>query len=136
MSNFTSHNVIIFAGTELPMCHWGAELELVDFNVYRSDCDCYSGNTDQRYEVLVAVRKDIKAWNVPCVITSFNQLFVSLKFGKGTLVVGGSYILSSSGVTFYEDFYNPVESVLSTVELIVCGDYNIRKPVWDNDDLA
>lgn len=106
-----------------------AELGLTSFQLYR--LHRYSLNSPYFLcgKVLIAINLLFKFSSVHFTVDNFEQIFAMVSLNTNTLLIGAIYIPPNT-------LFSVIESHVSTIEEILCGDYNIPYLIWSCNELG
>lgn len=135
-------DVILLTETFLSPDINNEELNLTNYHIFRCDRTVLTSSCTRGGGVLAAVNSQLAVKILQSPITDVEHLFldVTLK-NKNRIIIGLVYIPPSSPVEIYDKFCSSIYMVLEShrtesCEIIICGDFNLPKVCWVNDELG
>jgi hypothetical protein len=128
---------IVLSETWLHENDSNSKLGLVNYNIFRYDRCTSNSNCSCEGGVLISIRKDIPSYSIVVTQLNVEHIFVRFNVNYFSFIVGSVYISPSSSLIIYESNISSVEYLINKYPndtLIICGDYNIPKVTWDNDN--
>ena len=134
-ANSSVYDIIIITETWLFDEISNEELQLSNYNIYRTDRDLKRTMKSRGGGVMVAVNKSLNSSEV-YLGTSVESVYVKVNTGDLNLIVGGVYIPPASDLNTYNTHCSELETIysqFSDFSFIIAGDYNLAHLVWENN---
>ena len=135
---FHGYDVIILTETWLNLHIDSAEIGLQNYDVYRDDRNVNLASRGGG--VLIGINKKYKisrCKNLLDDIVSIDHVYVNVKVGNSSLIIGATYIPPLADICFYQDYVMCIEELknfYSESKFILIGDYNIPSVDWKNNN--
>jgi len=129
--------LIVLTKTLLSVNFLDCELGLNNYKIYRFGRCSLTSKCLHAGGVLIGIRKDISSHLIKTNCLNVKQIFVNFFIGTSSYLVGGVYIIPLSSIQIYESHSSSVNNLINKYinhTIIICGDYNLPKIIWNNDD--
>lgn len=109
------------------------------FRTFRFDRSVNTSVKTRGGGVIIAVRNVLLATQIIISDTIVEQLFVQVKQGPASYIIGGIYIPPNSSMEVYQTHCHTVEEICQqhqNAKLVIFGDYNLPNMKWQNENMG
>lgn len=133
-----TNNADIYALTETWLNEdiYDSELGFNKFNVFRTDRSKDTSNCEMGGGVLIAVNKSIQSSQVHTKVNNIESVYVNVKVKCYHFIVGLVYLpprSTTQTISNYLEELDEVQAKYPQLDILLCGDYNLRNLIWQSD---
>lgn len=134
MPSLNHFDYIILTETWLDSDVKDVELGVIDYNIFRLDCNNFNSVHFRDGGVLIAIHKKYSSWSLPSSLTECEQLSVMINIDNSNIIIHFCYILPSSSIEHFQKHCTEIENLSIQYPdsiLIIAGDFNLPGISWD-----
>lgn len=135
-STFVSPQIIIITETKLISEVPDGELGFRGYTIFRQDRNNINSKKAEGGGVLIAVKSTLNTIRIDIPENRVEQVFVRISYLTRKLIIGAVYIPPDSKYEVYQwhsETLARITDFFTSYEMLVFGDYNLRKITWSND---
>lgn len=136
--SYSQYDILVINETWLTGDIDSAELQMLDYNIYRRDRSPETSTYSRGGGVLIAVRKTLTS-TVLAASKNIEHLFVKIDIDNSKFIFATAYFPPRSAPDKYMEFTETVDRLseeFAEYSLCILGDFNLPYCRWSNDGMA